>query len=568
MSRINIPFDVITSRFNLSDRFSGVRSQSLSTRFANLKPVNEFFDFKRLSKPANFGEVQSRVNYNLGHFASNYFALFIMLSIYSLLTNLLLLFDIILAVGGMWAIGKLEGQDLNVAGFQATSSQLYTGLLIVAVPLGIIASPFTTLLWLIGASGVSIIGHASFMDKPIDEAFSGEASRVEELDSEGDTDTQGVGLHLGEKRFASDPLHFTGIDISSNTRPRRGYSYDEAERSSESDSEDSDYHDGGDKQLALRGDSEEAIVQGALARIRRAQEKGRQDVKLTQEELDALERRRIRMQAAAAAKAAKKGSSGSGAEKKRRSDRKTVDIASLMDPKPASDPKKRKSKRKSGSSSHSAAAGPGILVDGPDGPSYTPIGGYHPSDRGTSRSRSSARHGHSPPGTSRHFSDGMRPTSHNNSPRRSLPEEESWHSTNSKRTSLSSQYHVADPFDYQVTADQPPPVPQQYAQSSSGRHNYSGPADISYTSVRRSLPQGYAATDRIPSDSSLRYRTSPRGEREVITIPDSSEESDSADELANEVQVFPEERERVVSRRPAPVSGGGSGSGRRKGKGR
>ncbi|KAM0156199.1 hypothetical protein ACHAQE_006497 [Botrytis cinerea] len=393
-------------------------------------------------------------------------------------------------------------------------------------------------------------------------------SRVEELDSEGDTDTQGVGLHLGEKRFASDPLHFTGIDISSNTRPRRGYSYDEAERSSESDSEDSDYHDGGDKQLALRGDSEEAIVQGALARIRRAQEKGRQDVKLTQEELDALERRRIRMQAAAAAKAAKKGSSGSGAEKKRRSDRKTVDIASLMDPKPASDPKKRKSKRKSGSSSHSAAAGPGILVDGPDGPSYTPIGGYHPSDRGTSRSRSSARHGHSPPGTSRHFSDGMRPTSHNNSPRRPLPEEESWHSTNSKRTSLSSQYHVADPFDYQVTADQPPPVPQQYAQSSSGRHNYSGPADISYTSVRRSLPQGYAATDRIPSDSSLRYRTSQRGEREVITIPDSSEESDSADELANEVQVFPEERERVVSRRPAPVSGGGSGSGRRKGKGR
>ncbi|KAB8302931.1 hypothetical protein EYC80_006247 [Monilinia laxa] len=175
MSRISIPFDVITSRFNLSDRFSGVRSQSLSTRFANLKPVNEFFDFKRLSKPANFGEVQSRVNYNLGHFASNYFALFIMLSIYSLLTNLLLLFDIILAVGGMWAIGKLEGQDLNVAGFQATSSQLYTGLLIIAVPLGIIASPFTTLLWLIGASGVSIIGHASFMDKPIDEAFSGEA---------------------------------------------------------------------------------------------------------------------------------------------------------------------------------------------------------------------------------------------------------------------------------------------------------------------------------------------------------------------------------------------------------
>lgn len=390
--------------------------------------------------------------------------------------------------------------------------------------------------------------------------------RVEELDSEGDTDTQGAGLHLGEKRFASDPLHFTGIDISSNTRPRRGYSYDRAERSSDSDSEYSDYQESGDKQVALRGGNEEAVVQGALARIRRAQEKGRQDVKLTQEELDALERRRIRMQAAAAAKASKKGSSGSGAEKKRRSERKTVDIASLLDPKPASDQKKRKSKRKSGSS-HSAAAGPGIIVDGPDGPSYTPIGGHHSSDRGSSRS--SARHGgNSPPGTMRHFSDGMRPTpSHNNSPRHSLPDEESWSSSNNKRTSLSSQYHVADPFDYQVSADQPRPIPQQYMPSSSGHRHYSGPADISYTSVQRSPPQGYPTTGRAPSDSSLRHRNSPRGEVDVITISDSSEESDSSDELGNGVQVFSErepEREQVVARRPVS----GSGSGRRKGKGR
>lgn len=75
----------------------------------------------------------------------------------------------------MWGIGKLEGRDLEVGTFKATSSQLYTALLVVAVPLGIFASPISTVLWLIGASGVSILGHASFMDKPIDEAFSGEA---------------------------------------------------------------------------------------------------------------------------------------------------------------------------------------------------------------------------------------------------------------------------------------------------------------------------------------------------------------------------------------------------------
>lgn len=175
MSRIQIPLDILTSRLNLSDRFAGVRSQSLANRFANLKPISEFFDLKRISKPANFGEVQSRVNYNLGYFSSNYAAVFVMLSIYSLLTNWALLFDLILIIGGLWAIGKLEGRDLVIGTFTATSSQLYTGLLLVAVPLGFWASPFTALFWLIGASGITILGHAAFMDKPIDEAFSGEA---------------------------------------------------------------------------------------------------------------------------------------------------------------------------------------------------------------------------------------------------------------------------------------------------------------------------------------------------------------------------------------------------------
>jgi PRA1 family protein 1 len=175
MARIQIPLDALTSTFNLSERFAGVRSQSLATRFSNLRPLSDFFDFRRLSKPQNFSEVQSRVNYNLGHFSSNYVVIFVMLSIYGLLTNWTLLFVIFLVVGGLWGIGKLEGRDLDIGIIRASTSQLYTALVIVAVPLGFLASPFQTILWLIGASGVTILGHASFMDKPIDEAFSGEA---------------------------------------------------------------------------------------------------------------------------------------------------------------------------------------------------------------------------------------------------------------------------------------------------------------------------------------------------------------------------------------------------------
>ena len=166
MARIQIPLDALTSRLNLGSRFESVRAQSISTRFANLRPVSEFLDLKRLSKPANFGEVQSRVNYNLGYFSSNYVAVAVMLGIYSLLTNLTLLFDILFVGLGLWGIKKLDGRDLELGFARATTSQLYTGLLVIAVPLFIWASPMATALWL---------GHASFMDKHIDTAFSEEA---------------------------------------------------------------------------------------------------------------------------------------------------------------------------------------------------------------------------------------------------------------------------------------------------------------------------------------------------------------------------------------------------------
>lgn len=174
--RINIPIEALASRLDLSGRFDSVRSQSITSRFANMRPwLGDFFDLKRVSKPANFGEVQSRVNYNLSYFSSNYAVVFVMLCIYSLLTNLTLAFVIALVVGGMFGIGKLQGRDLDLGFVRATTSQLYTTLLVIAVPLGLWASPFQSVLWLIGASGVGILGHASFLDKPVESGFSEEA---------------------------------------------------------------------------------------------------------------------------------------------------------------------------------------------------------------------------------------------------------------------------------------------------------------------------------------------------------------------------------------------------------
>ncbi|CEJ54524.1 Prenylated Rab acceptor 1 [Penicillium brasilianum] len=170
---MQIPIDAITSRFG--DRFNSIRSQSMSSRFANLRPVSEFLDLKRLSKPANFGEVQSRVNYNLGHFSSNYAVVFVMLSVYSLLTNWYLMFTIVFVSASLWGISKLDGRDLDLGFRRFNTSQLYTALLCIAVPMGFLSSPISTILWLIGATGVTVFGHAALMDKPIENAFSEEA---------------------------------------------------------------------------------------------------------------------------------------------------------------------------------------------------------------------------------------------------------------------------------------------------------------------------------------------------------------------------------------------------------
>jgi hypothetical protein len=387
--------------------------------------------------------------------------------------------------------------------------------------------------------------------------------RIEELDSD-DTDTQGVGLvATGQKRFASDPLIFTGIDMSSSSRTRRSYGFEGDDSSESFDSEEGSSA----LQIQLR-DKEEALVQSALARIRRAQAKGKSEVKLNQDELDALERRRKRLQAEA--KKEKKGS-GSGTEKKRRSDKNlvTVPIASL-------DPTSRKkaAKHKRSGDLQPPAPGPpnppGMLIPGPDGMMYAPIG-YSLSSTSNRNSPTRPRSAssqqvlsHPPPfyPAGRNLSEGMRPTSSSSTgSRRALPDDAEWMPGSSRRSSVSSQNFAVDPFEYQTSSSRPPAIPEQYLP---GRRNVSNSSEIVYSSIRRSLPGGggHPAAARAPaSDPALRHRGS---------YADESSTEDESDDLGNGVQVFVEEREtererereRAVSRKPV------GGNGRKKGKGR
>jgi len=296
-------------------------------------------------------------------------------------------------------------------------------------------------------------------------------------------------------------------------------------------------------------------------------------VKLNQDELDALEKRRKRMQSTATSRERKgSGSSGSGSEMRRRSDKNLISVPIAAAAEPSSQ-KKGKSKRTEDAPHPPAATNPpGMLVAGPDGLTFAPISHYpqaKSSRNSPTRPRSSTfQQRGAPPqpaypqGSTRHFSEGMRPASSSStSSRRPLPDEEGWVPLSSRRSSGSSQSHGADPFEYQVSSEQPPPIPQQYVK---GRRNVSGP-EVSYSSVRRSLPVGYSAAARAPaSDPVLRKRSSYRDEL-GDSQSSSEDDEDESDELGNGVQVFVEEREvereRTVPRKPV-------GGGRKKGKGR
>lgn len=236
------------------------------------------------------------------------------------------------------------------------------------------------------------------------------------MDGEG-TDTQGA--ENGGRRFASDPLRFTGTDMGGGGQARNGYAYQHSDgeeddgnsteegtqASSGEEEEDTD-----DEYSAERRELEEALVQSALSRIRKAQSKGRQDVKLNKQELAALDRRRKRLQAEAEA-----SKRGGGRKRKEKEQRYAIPISQFDAP----------SRGPSGSNEALARKALPSTEQGP------PMGRFHPPNASRSRPRS---------GTSS-TSSTQRPQSRI---RDSPPFDYQY------VNAPSNQRHASDPFQYQT----------------------------------------------------------------------------------------------------------------------
>ncbi|KAI4286261.1 MAG: hypothetical protein L6R38_000027 [Xanthoria sp. 2 TBL-2021] len=461
-----------------------------------------------------------------------------MLLIYSLLTNLTLLFDIIFVGLGLFAIKKLDGRDLELGFARATTSQLYTGLFVIAVPLFIWANPISSALCFFRGGGLGGRPRTPQFTPPWGRSsWSKPRARrepqerhFEEIESD-DDDGQGVTL---DGTYFSDDLDLTGPELGRHTRIRRKHIQEPDSQSSEEEGEPLDSRSSGTMQLALRNKAD-LLLQQALGRIQRAQMLGKHNVKLSKPEIEALERKRRQDESQTT-----QDKPGSRQADRRRSSSQLNSSAK------ESIPGKRRSAgmgsnfERTYASDGRAATPPGIMVPGPDGrPIHTPIG-YHPlasnQAPGSRGSRSGSRSGSSaslqqstpPLPSSQYWSPQPRypsefqhtpppPPARNSPSLRRLPDDPQWNPR--PRSASSNQPYPGDLQYYQQYS--PPPVPN----SSQGRRIVSVPAEIQHPSLRR--PMAMSSAHIGSSEPTLQRRAHSGGQYNHRV---DAEESDDDDE--------------------------------------
>ncbi|WWD19813.1 hypothetical protein CI109_104277 [Kwoniella shandongensis] len=143
------------------------------TKLSGLKPPQEFFDHRQLSRPKDLNEATSRITYNTRNFAGNYMLVIGILAVYALLTNPLLLIALGFLAGGFAAINKFAPDPVQVGNQVITQKSLYTALFVIGIPLLWVASPVSTFFWLVGSSAILILGHASLMEPGIESEYQG-----------------------------------------------------------------------------------------------------------------------------------------------------------------------------------------------------------------------------------------------------------------------------------------------------------------------------------------------------------------------------------------------------------
>jgi len=147
-------------------------------RLSALRPPTEFFDVQRISRPADMNTVVSRISYNTRYFSGNYGLIIIMLAIYALFSNWWLFVALVFLVGGFSLINRFAPEPTQVGDYVVTQKSLYIVLFCIGIPLLFFSGPFSTLLWVVGASGIIILGHACVIEPGVESEYAAVEGQV------------------------------------------------------------------------------------------------------------------------------------------------------------------------------------------------------------------------------------------------------------------------------------------------------------------------------------------------------------------------------------------------------
>ncbi|WFD36557.1 RNA-directed DNA polymerase [Malassezia cuniculi] len=158
-----------TSSLTVPERFRSLRE----TRLASVRPMSEFLDYHRVSRPRDTNEAIQRITYNTRHFATNYTIVILVLSVYGLVTAPLLLVAMGVLFGGFVAINRFAPEPMQVGEHVITQKGLYAALLVVGLVLLWFAQPFALIFWIVSSSALLILFHAAFIEPPVSSEYAG-----------------------------------------------------------------------------------------------------------------------------------------------------------------------------------------------------------------------------------------------------------------------------------------------------------------------------------------------------------------------------------------------------------
>jgi len=141
------------------------------TRLSGMRPVSEFFDYQRLSKPADLNQATSRISYNTRYFSGNYLLIVALLAIYAVIMNYLLLISLAFLVGGFALINKFAPEATQVGEHTITQKHLYAGLFVIGIPMFLWAGPFGTFFSIVFCSALAILVHASLLEPGVESDY-------------------------------------------------------------------------------------------------------------------------------------------------------------------------------------------------------------------------------------------------------------------------------------------------------------------------------------------------------------------------------------------------------------